>query len=159
MIAPSLPRFTARYPDVRAHLTLRDQHVDPVAEGLDLLVRVGQLGDSILVASRLGASRIVHRAAPSYEGLTGLPRSGKAAKSLSRPSTGATAWRGSSPASNVQEQKTAPWQGSPATSETARGARMMRIPHRLGDVRPGVRSSAPMHLGRGAGPHRAPSPR
>ncbi|WP_438029793.1 LysR family transcriptional regulator [Sorangium sp. So ce233] len=73
VIAPSLPRFAARYPDVRVHLTLRDQHVDPVAEGLDLLVRVGQLGDSSLVARRLGASRILHCAAPSYIARRGAP--------------------------------------------------------------------------------------
>ncbi|WP_437338513.1 LysR family transcriptional regulator [Sorangium sp. So ce394] len=74
VIAPSLPRFSARTPDVRVHLTLRDQHVDPVAEGLDLLVRIGQLGDSSLVARRLGASRIVHCAAPSYIARRGAPQ-------------------------------------------------------------------------------------
>ncbi|WP_437537401.1 LysR family transcriptional regulator [Sorangium sp. So ce726] len=73
VIAPSLPRFAARYPDVRVNLTLRDQHVDPVAEGLDLLVRIGPLGDSSLVARRLGASRIVHCAAPSYIARRGAP--------------------------------------------------------------------------------------
>ncbi|MDC0681421.1 LysR family transcriptional regulator [Sorangium atrum] len=73
VIAPGLPRFAARYPDVRVNLTLRDQHVDPVAEGLDLLVRIGPLGDSSLVARRLGASRIVHCAAPSYIARRGAP--------------------------------------------------------------------------------------
>ncbi|WP_437767949.1 LysR family transcriptional regulator [Sorangium sp. So ce281] len=73
VIAPSLPRFAARYPDVRINLTLRDQHVDPVAEGLDLLVRIGPLGDSSLVARRLGASRLVHCAAPSYVARRGAP--------------------------------------------------------------------------------------
>ncbi|WP_437993908.1 LysR family transcriptional regulator [Sorangium sp. So ce145] len=73
VIAPSLPRFAARYPDVRINLTLRDQHVDPVAEGLDLLVRIGPLGDSSLVARRLGASRLVHCAAPSYIARRGAP--------------------------------------------------------------------------------------
>ncbi|WP_437300250.1 LysR family transcriptional regulator [Sorangium sp. So ce426] len=73
VIAPGLPRFAARYPDVRINLTLRDQHVDPVAEGLDLLVRIGPLGDSSLVARRLGASRLVHCAAPSYIARRGAP--------------------------------------------------------------------------------------
>ncbi|WP_437580572.1 substrate binding domain-containing protein [Sorangium sp. So ce887] len=73
VIAPGLPRFSARYPDVRINLTLRDQQVDPVAEGLDLLVRIGPLGDSSLVARRLGASRIVHCAAPSYIARRGAP--------------------------------------------------------------------------------------
>ncbi|WP_437593494.1 LysR family transcriptional regulator [Sorangium sp. So ce1000] len=73
VIAPSLPRFAARYPDVRINLTLRDQHVDPVAEGLDLLVRIGPLVDSSLVARRLGASRILHCAAPAYIARRGAP--------------------------------------------------------------------------------------
>ncbi|WP_438036477.1 LysR family transcriptional regulator [Sorangium sp. So ce204] len=73
VIAPGLPRFAARYPDVRINLTLRDQHVDPAAEGLDLLVRIGPLGDSSLVARRLGASRLVHCAAPSYIARRGAP--------------------------------------------------------------------------------------
>lgn len=73
VIAPSLPRFSARYPDVRINLTLRDQQVDPVAEGLDLLVRIGPLGDSSLVARRLGGSRILHCAAPSYIARRGAP--------------------------------------------------------------------------------------
>ncbi len=30
-----------RYPELRVDLTLRDQFVDPIAEGLDLVVRMG----------------------------------------------------------------------------------------------------------------------
>lgn len=76
VLGPALPRFLERYPEIRLDLTLRDQHVDPVAEGVDLLVRIGKLGDSSLIARKLGASRIVHCASPRY-----LARHGK----LTRP--------------------------------------------------------------------------
>jgi len=74
VVAPALPAFLARYPAVRVDLTLRDQRVDPVAEGLDVLVRIGELGDSSLFARRLGSSRFVHVASPAYLRRRGRPR-------------------------------------------------------------------------------------
>lgn len=73
MLATQLPRFLERYPEVRLDLTLRDQFVDPIAEGLDLLIRIGRLGDSTLIARRLGAARIVHCASPAYLRRRGHP--------------------------------------------------------------------------------------
>jgi LysR family transcriptional regulator for bpeEF and oprC len=54
-IASNLPGFLASHPAVRVDLTLRDQIVDPVAEGLDVLVRIGKPGDSHnLISRKLG---------------------------------------------------------------------------------------------------------
>lgn len=75
VIAPALPRFLSQYPQVRVDLTLRDQLVDPVTEGLDLLVRIGGLSDSSLIAKKLGESRIVHCASPAYLKRHSAPRS------------------------------------------------------------------------------------
>jgi DNA-binding transcriptional LysR family regulator len=75
VLTPHLPRFLERHPDIRLDLTLRDQIVDPIAEGLDLVVRIGPLGDSALIARRLGASRLVLCAAPRYLRKHGTPRS------------------------------------------------------------------------------------
>jgi len=66
IVGPSLPAFLERYPDVKVHLSLRDQLVDPVAEGIDLLVRIGPLADSSLIARKLGESRLVRCASPGY---------------------------------------------------------------------------------------------
>jgi DNA-binding transcriptional LysR family regulator len=66
ILAPHLGTFLDRYPQIRLDLSLRDQLVDPAAEGLDVLVRIGALGDSNLIARKLGASRIIHVAAPTY---------------------------------------------------------------------------------------------
>ena len=74
LLTPKLPGFLTRYPDVRIDLTLRDQFVDPIAEGLDVLVRIGRLRDSLLVARKLGESRLITCAAPAYLRKHGAPR-------------------------------------------------------------------------------------
>ncbi len=74
VIAPKIPAFLDRYPDIRLDLTLRDQFVDPIVEGLDVLVRIGPLRDSALIARRLGESRGVACAAPSYLKKHGAPK-------------------------------------------------------------------------------------
>lgn len=74
VIGRSIGRFVAAYPEIRLDLTLRDQLVDPIAEGLDVLVRIGRLGDSTLIARKLGESRIVSCAAPSYLRRFGTPK-------------------------------------------------------------------------------------
>ena len=74
MIAPRLPEFLSRYPDVSVDLTLRDQFVDPFVEGLDVLLRVGALGDSTLIARRLGESRLVVCGSPAYLKRRGMPK-------------------------------------------------------------------------------------
>jgi DNA-binding transcriptional LysR family regulator len=62
--------------EIRLDLTLRDRLVDPIAEGLDLVVRVGSLGESSsLIARRLSTIRLVFCAAPSYLRRHGTPRS------------------------------------------------------------------------------------
>ncbi len=84
VVAPALPAFLARYRDLRLDLTLRDQLVDPIAEGIDLLVRVGPLdasplqrrsGGASLIAKRLGEVRVIHCASPEYLRRRGVPRS------------------------------------------------------------------------------------
>jgi DNA-binding transcriptional LysR family regulator len=74
IVAPSLPRFLDEYPDVEVHLTLCDRLVDPVSEGVDVLVRIGPLADSSLVAKKLGECRLVRCASPSYLRDAGVPR-------------------------------------------------------------------------------------
>ncbi|WP_338867706.1 LysR family transcriptional regulator [Myxococcus stipitatus] len=73
VLAPALPRFLARHPDLELHLTLRDTVVDPVTEGADVLLRVGRLGDSGLVARKLGTTRMVACASPDYLARRGTP--------------------------------------------------------------------------------------
>jgi DNA-binding transcriptional LysR family regulator len=74
LIAPRLPGFLERYPEIRLELSLRDQKIDPIAEGIDVLVRIGSAGDSTLIGRRLGASRLVICGSPAYLRRRGTPR-------------------------------------------------------------------------------------
>jgi DNA-binding transcriptional LysR family regulator len=74
VVAPRLAPFLARYPSVRIELILRDQRVDPVAEEVDVLVRIGPLRNSPLMARRLGESRAILCASPEYVSRLGKPR-------------------------------------------------------------------------------------
>lgn len=53
-LAPLLPRFMARYPEVRIDARFSDRFVDLVGEGFDVAVRLGALQDSTLVARKVG---------------------------------------------------------------------------------------------------------
>ncbi|MCK3324122.1 LysR substrate-binding domain-containing protein, partial [Escherichia coli] len=54
IIAPALPEFFARYPQVEVDLGMTDRAVNLIEDGCDAVLRVGQLGDSSLVARMLG---------------------------------------------------------------------------------------------------------
>lgn len=74
-VAPLLPQFSARYPNVVIELGLNDRRVDLAEEGWDLAIRIGRLEDSSLIARRLAPCRMVTCAAPSYLAAHGTPRS------------------------------------------------------------------------------------
>jgi DNA-binding transcriptional LysR family regulator len=46
--------FIARYPQIRVRLLLSDRNADLVGDHIDLAVRIGDLADSSMVATRLG---------------------------------------------------------------------------------------------------------
>ena len=72
-VAPRLHEFLARYPDVEVELLMNDAFVDLVGEGVDLAVRVGDLSDPSLIARRIGTTRRVTVATPSYLERFGVP--------------------------------------------------------------------------------------
>ncbi len=65
------------FPEVRLELDLSNHFVDLVEEGFDLALRAGRLEDSSLIAKRLGESRLLVCAAPSYLALHGAPATPK----------------------------------------------------------------------------------
>ncbi len=72
-LAEPLAEFQARYPRARVQLTLSDHRSDPVALGLDLVVRVGPVFDDSLVARQLLRARLVTCASPGYLAKAGTP--------------------------------------------------------------------------------------
>ena len=73
-VAPLVPGFLARHPDVNLSLNLSDRVVDIVNEGFDCAVRVGDMPDSSLVSVRLGDNRRLCVAAPAYLLRAGVPQ-------------------------------------------------------------------------------------
>lgn len=73
-LAPALPGFLARHPEVQVELTMTDRVVDLIEEGADLGIRMGTLPDSSLVARRISEVERVVCAAPSYLKRHGTPK-------------------------------------------------------------------------------------
>jgi DNA-binding transcriptional LysR family regulator len=74
-LAPSLPAFQQRFPDLSVDMVLDDRRTDLVEEGFDLAIRIGELPDSTLVARRLGPCRHVVCGSPEYFARHGVPQS------------------------------------------------------------------------------------
>ncbi len=73
-LAPAIAAFATRHPQMRFDVELSERIVDIVEEGFDLAVRIGATGSQNLVARRIGVTRILCCAAPSYLERHGEPR-------------------------------------------------------------------------------------
>jgi DNA-binding transcriptional LysR family regulator len=73
-VAPAVPLFVTRNPELVIELSFTDAVVDLVAERADVAIRIGNLPDSRLIARKLGQSRRVVCAAPAYLAQHGQPR-------------------------------------------------------------------------------------
>lgn len=62
----SLREFKRAYPDISLVLGVTDRTLDLVAEGVDCVVRIGELPDSSMVGRRIGMATMVTCAAPGY---------------------------------------------------------------------------------------------
>lgn len=74
-LAPLLPGLHARYPDITLDLSIADRRVDVIGEQVDIAIRTGPLGDSSLVARRIGEATRIIVASPDYLKRMGIPRS------------------------------------------------------------------------------------
>ncbi|HSG21501.1 MAG TPA: LysR family transcriptional regulator, partial [Azonexus sp.] len=52
-LAPAIPLFLARHPEVKLDITINDQPPATMEEGIDLAIRVGALDESSMVARRI----------------------------------------------------------------------------------------------------------
>ena len=74
VIVPALPKFIERNPQVTLDVTLGDERIDLIAQGMDVAVFLGHLDDSSMVARRLSPSRRVVCGSPAYFKRHGTPR-------------------------------------------------------------------------------------
>lgn len=81
-LVPTLTDFLLRHEQVRLDLLLLDRNVDLVDEGIDLALRIGELGDSSLVATRIGEVRRVTVASRELLRHAGMPDHPKALSGL-----------------------------------------------------------------------------
>lgn len=66
IIAPLVNAYLKEYPNVSIELNLSDQYEDIVQNNLDLAIRLGDLPDSSLIATRVGATQLVYCASPQF---------------------------------------------------------------------------------------------
>ena len=66
VLRPVLDAFLDAYPTVSARLMLVDRAVNLIDEGVDVALRIAELADSSMVATRIGEVRRVVVAAPRY---------------------------------------------------------------------------------------------
>jgi len=66
LLTPLVTGFQASYPNVRIQILLTERFVDHIADGVDMVFRLGALRDSTLVARRILAFRHRLVASPAY---------------------------------------------------------------------------------------------
>ena len=74
ILAPVMPRFIERFPDIELDMHLTDNFVDIIRDGVDVAIRIGELADSSLVAKKLSPDRRVICASPGYIAKAGIPK-------------------------------------------------------------------------------------
>lgn len=72
-ILPALPGFIAGYPGISLNLSEGDRMVDLITEGVDCVVRAGDLSDSSLVGRRITVFEQSTLASPAYLDRHGIP--------------------------------------------------------------------------------------
>lgn len=73
-LGPALCDFLNAHPKLALDVDLADRFVDVVEEGYDLVIRIGALADSSLIARKLADSRMILSAAPGYLARHGTPQ-------------------------------------------------------------------------------------
>src|SRR6202790_2644590 len=73
-VAPMLPEFFRRYPDIAVDLHLTDAQTDLIGDGFDAALRIAVLEDSSLVARLIAPVRRFVVASPTYIASYGRPQ-------------------------------------------------------------------------------------
>jgi DNA-binding transcriptional LysR family regulator len=74
-VMPRLPGFLAEYPEIELYMSEGDRLVDLIREGIDCVLRVGDIKDSDMIARRVAMLDEITCAAPAYIERFGRPAS------------------------------------------------------------------------------------
>jgi LysR family transcriptional regulator for bpeEF and oprC len=74
IIAPVLPEFLGRYPEIDISLGVTDRAVNMIEESVDCVLRVGHLSDSGMIARPVGSLVLINVASPAYLRQHGTPQ-------------------------------------------------------------------------------------
>lgn len=74
ILMPIIVDFLSTYPNIKIRMIPTNQMLNLAQEQIDVAVRIGELPDSSLVATRLGMTRRVFCASPAYLAARGTPR-------------------------------------------------------------------------------------
>ncbi|WP_037071732.1 LysR substrate-binding domain-containing protein [Rhizobium sp. CF142] len=73
-VLPVVTDFLAAFPAINVRLMLADRNIDLVDEHVDMAVRIGNLPDSAMVATRVGTVRRVVCGSPAFFAGRGVPK-------------------------------------------------------------------------------------
>lgn len=65
-VLPVINQFLAQYPDITVRLLLSDRNIDLIDSHADLALRIGELADSSMIATRIGSLRPIVCASPTF---------------------------------------------------------------------------------------------
>jgi DNA-binding transcriptional LysR family regulator len=74
VVIPHLAEFLEKYPHIRLKISSADYRVDMIKEGIDCVIRVGNLDDSSLIARFLTQYKSLNCVSPSYVEKFGTPQ-------------------------------------------------------------------------------------
>lgn len=97
LMLPMISSFMVRYPDIELDLDFSDRLTDVIEEGMDVVIRGGELSDSRLISRRLGSFRLCIVGSEDYFARHGTPDcpdalAGHACLHYRFPSSGKIAW-------------------------------------------------------------------
>jgi DNA-binding transcriptional LysR family regulator len=72
-LLPIAVEFLNAFPEIGLRLLLTDRVVHPIEENIDVAVRIGNLSESSMIATRIGSIRLVVCASPTYLARRGRP--------------------------------------------------------------------------------------
>jgi DNA-binding transcriptional LysR family regulator len=72
-VVPRMPSFLELNSELQVEFVMSDSFVDLVGEGIDLAIRIGEIGDPTLIARRIGSTRRVTVASGAYLARWGEP--------------------------------------------------------------------------------------